>query len=298
MMELELDLSVKARAIHEHAVDVAKKFLVKEADLLAAIIEVDRFRIHEKFGEPHLTPYCVKHLGLSEDVAGVFVRVARKSRVVPALKMAVYNGDLTVSKAKAIASVISSDNQDTWIEKAKNLSKRNLELEVARIAPGALRGDRTKVVTAETVRVEFDQTLAENELLRRAQDIASQKLAKPATLAETLKLALELFLDREDPVRKAKRSIEKDQSRDRSLPIRIPASPKSIPAASRHAVNARDSGRCQAKLPDGSICGSTKWVHHHHIVSKEDGGKDLPENLVTLCSAHHRQWHAKPPRRG
>ena len=43
----------------------------------------------------------------------------------------------------------------------------------------------------------------------------------------------------------------------------------------------------------GSICGETRWVHLHHIIHKEHGGKDVADNLTTLCSAHHRLWHRR-----
>ena len=65
--------------ILERAVARARKYLVAEAALLAAIMEMDERRVYEKFGFMHLTPYCVRKLRLSEDVAACFVRVARKS---------------------------------------------------------------------------------------------------------------------------------------------------------------------------------------------------------------------------
>src|SRR5262249_6272014 len=65
----------------------------------------------------------------------------------------------------------------------------------------------------------------------------------------------------------------------------------SVPAAVTHAVNLRDRGCCRAKLPDGTECGETRWVHHHHIVPKSQGAKDEVNNMISLCSAHHRLWH-------
>lgn len=40
--------------------------------------------------------------------------------------------------------------------------------------------------------------------------------------------------------------------------------------------------RCQAQKSD---------LHVHHIIPKHDGGTDTPENLITLCSACHREIH-------
>lgn len=83
------ELNAKSRAIHERAIARAQRYLVSEAELLESIIEADQDKLYEKFGLGYLTTYCVKHLGLDETVAGVLVRVARKSQAVPELKQAV-----------------------------------------------------------------------------------------------------------------------------------------------------------------------------------------------------------------
>jgi hypothetical protein len=46
-------------------------------------------------------------------------------------------------------------------------------------------------------------------------------------------------------------------------------------------VRARDKHRCQ--VPGCSRAA----VHAHHIISRSQGGTDDPENLVSLCAAHH-----------
>lgn len=113
------NLSPKNTLIHKEAILRAQRYLVAEAELLEIIIEIDKERIYENFGLTHLTPYCVKHLGLSDDVAALFVRVARKSQIVPELKLAIDEGRLTVTKAKTIASVITAENQSVWINKSE-----------------------------------------------------------------------------------------------------------------------------------------------------------------------------------
>jgi predicted GTPase len=108
-------LNSHSRLIHEKALARAQRYLVAEADLLESIIEVDRDRTYEKWGLTHLTPYCVKHLGLSEEVAATFVRVARKSLQVPELKEAISEGKLSVTKAKTIAAVLTAENQQVCL---------------------------------------------------------------------------------------------------------------------------------------------------------------------------------------
>ena len=38
-------------------------------------------------------------------------------------------------------------------------------------------------------------------------------------------------------------------------------------------------------------CAASRWLHVHHLLHWEDGGTTDPENLVSLCSAHHRAHH-------
>src|SRR5262249_46694672 len=144
-------------------------------------------------------------LGLSEEVAACFVRVARKSQQVPELKRAIDSGHLTITKAKTIASVIKPENQETWIEKAKSLSKGKLEQEVATAAPNMSKPERAKPVANDRVRVELELSIEEMEWFRRCQDLVSQKGRTFASLSQTQVALMEYFLNKNDPVRKADR---------------------------------------------------------------------------------------------
>lgn len=312
------ELLGEKKNIHERALIRVQRYLVAEADLLESIIEADQNRLFEDFGLAYLTPYCVKYLGLSEDVAANFVRVARKTYEVPELKAAIDEGKLSVTKAKAIVSVINTQNQKNWIEKAENFSKSQLEKAVATESPKPKKPEKAKFEAPNRVRYEFDLTEEESVLFKRAQDLLCQKKGQSVSLSETQAELLRCFLDKHDPVRKAQRNIHKSQdpSRERSEKKKMSNSKRSsikktsdskrasmtkssnlkrnsIPVAEIHKVNLRDQGRCQAELPDGSKCQETKWIHFHHILPKAQGGKDKAENLVTLCSAHHRIWHER-----
>lgn len=59
-----------------------------------------------------------------------------------------------------------------------------------------------------------------------------------------------------------------------------------IPPAVARMVLRRDRGRCC--VPG---CRSSRWIHIHHIVSRELGGTNDPSNLVCLCSSHHQSLH-------
>jgi hypothetical protein len=67
---------------------------------------------------------------------------------------------------------------------------------------------------------------------------------------------------------------------------RSPRATQDVPPATRRAVLRRDRHRCQ--VPG---CTHANFVDVHHIRTREDGGGHDAENLVTLCSAHHRACH-------
>jgi hypothetical protein len=61
---------------------------------------------------------------------------------------------------------------------------------------------------------------------------------------------------------------------------------QSIPPAVRRAVLARDRHRCRV-----SGCTHTTFLDIHHVVPRSEGGGNDPENIITLCGAHHRATH-------
>jgi HNH endonuclease len=54
----------------------------------------------------------------------------------------------------------------------------------------------------------------------------------------------------------------------------------------RRALDARDEGRC--RFPG---CENRRWVDAHHILHWARGGETRLDNLVLLCSRHHRLVH-------
>jgi len=61
---------------------------------------------------------------------------------------------------------------------------------------------------------------------------------------------------------------------------------QTTPPALRRAVLARDHRRC--RVPG---CRNSAFVDLHHLHLRSEGGPDDPENLITLCGAHHRAAH-------
>ncbi|HEX5098910.1 MAG TPA: hypothetical protein VFV94_05395 [Polyangiaceae bacterium] len=61
---------------------------------------------------------------------------------------------------------------------------------------------------------------------------------------------------------------------------------QTIPPATRRAVLRRDGGKC--RVPG---CRHAVFTEPHHIGLRSEGGDHDPENLLTLCGAHHLAVH-------
>jgi hypothetical protein len=59
-----------------------------------------------------------------------------------------------------------------------------------------------------------------------------------------------------------------------------------VTPAVRRKVMRRDGGRCV--VPG---CAHGMFLDVHHIELRSEGGDHIPDNLVTLCGAHHRALH-------
>jgi hypothetical protein len=68
-------------------------------------------------------------------------------------------------------------------------------------------------------------------------------------------------------------------------PVQVGRTQRIVPRRTRRLVEHRDGG---CRVPG---CDSTLWVEVHHITHWEDNGETVTENLICLCSHHHRQHH-------
>ena len=140
------------RRIHQKCEKAVDELKTCEAHLIHALQEADKFKVYRFLGLNSLFQYALS-LGLSESQSYNYITVARKSRECPELQKAIDNKELTISKARAVSGVIRQDNQIKWIQLAKTRTKRELEREVARISPRAIKKESTRFIDDTTLGV-------------------------------------------------------------------------------------------------------------------------------------------------
>ena len=72
---------------------------------------------------------------------------------------------------------------------------------------------------------------------------------------------------------------------DKGEPLAVGRRTRAVPPAIRRALRVRDGG---CRFPG---CDRSRFTHAHHIRHWADGGETSLDNLVTLCSQHHRLVH-------
>lgn len=264
----------KYEVIHERALSAAKRFRVAEAELLGVLQEVEKERVYLQLGYSSMHEYGTGALKLSEANASNFITVARKSMEIPELKLAVEEGRFSVTKARKITPVINKSNATHWIGLATILHQRALEKEVANANPETPKPDHSRPVGNDRVELKFGVTDAVFQTFKRVQDLECQRTQKLVNFEGTLKAAIEFYI------------TEKD-----SLTDDAGASVAATHSRIRVRILVRDKHRCTFKAEEGRRCKNTRWLDVHHIIPRSAGGSDDPENLTTLCTAHHRLLH-------
>lgn len=263
--------------LHKKALRVAGNYKQAEVELIGLLQEIEACHGYSELGYTSLFTYVNQSLGLSEACSYQLIVVSRKSKVVPELLEAIARGDITVSKAKVIASVIFPTNQKEWIEKATCLSTRALEKAVADSRPSKPRRDVARPEGQGHTRMSASFDEETMLAIEHVRELLAQKRGRTVNLAEAIQEMAKEYVSRHDPVAKADRNHQ---------------NARHVKSSSKHSVHHRDRGCCQYRMPNGKICGDKNWTHLHHIKPRSEGGDDTPDNLITICAAHHRMIHA------
>ena len=288
--------------------------------------EIMQRQLYREFGHSSINQYAMQRLGFSKSRTGDFIRLAQKLDALPRVRAAVADGSLGYTKAREIVGVATPDTEGAWLAAAQR-PRRELAAEVkrvkkaARVDPGqgTLLPELPTVVAPTELPVRFSVELTPEQEARRAALV--EKLCKlggaPTDRAELLLEALAALVEakaprgalasappvqihvHEDPA--GHMTVEtaagpRDLSPADSARMRCDAAvcrhggrnTTTIPPRTRRQVLARDQHRCRAPG-----CGRTRFLEVHHLVPRERGGANAPDNLVTLCAACHRLWHER-----
>lgn len=243
---------------------------------------------------PSLRRYAIDLWGLPEYTAADMVTVARKSLEIPEFITSLQRGKTSLTKLRRICAVITPEDKAEWFELAEKGTNRDIEKAIAAAKPQAVDESLDyKDEDLSELCVGLSEETRKN--LERIRDLLSQKNGRAVSLEECLEQMTKIVLEKIDPLKKAERAIKRSAAKREKFgtcQIRklTHARPKR-PASVEHAVNLRDQGHCTHVDHQGRRCTHRRWLHRHHLKPVAMGGDDSVENLISLCSGHHRLLH-------
>jgi glutaredoxin len=291
MTQTSLEFDTRAKSL-------AKDYLNTESKLLDLLIQMKRKKVFPELNYNSIFDYCERALNLSRAQSFYFKSVAEKSEEIPEIQKAIAQGNLTLSKARRIVPVITPQNQEAWIEKARTLTQKVLEREVIEVNPKARVIEKLKPVAPKLSELKVGITTETEAHLKRLQKIYSQKKQRFVSLAEVVALMAKSVLEKEAPERRLERAEKRKSGRlstisSRKLSKTKPLLPKRVPISQKIKLQKQfeAQNQCIYTSSDGRRCPQRLWLELHHVKPVSMGGGNERKNLVYLCSSHHRSPH-------
>jgi len=308
-------------AAHAALSQLAKQSAAADAEEGGWLLAAFRAATHLHLGFGSFHEYVERLFGYKPRTTQEKLRVAAGLEGLPALRAALEEGRLNWSAVRELTRVAVADTEREWLEVATGKSLRQLEELVAGRQPGdspstapdpsAVRHGLCFDVNAETYAL-VREAIAE---LRRRSGVA---LDDDAALLE---MARHVLVGPRDEGRSSYQIVlsvcpscaaARQSANGRMVAVepavlemascdaqQLPANEnaaghahvgaraaQAVPPALRRAVIQRDEHRC--RVPG---CRNATFVDVHHIQLRSEGGRHEAENLITLCSAHHRAVH-------
>jgi len=127
--------------------------------------------------------------------------------------------------------------------------------------------------------------------LEKIKSLAWHRLPANATLEQVFELAMEYFINGEDPVARKKRRETRKELSNKIAPQQLKPNahrPRHVAAAVKDNVFERDMGRCSYVGDNGRRCATQASLQIDHVQPVARGGRGNCDNLRVLCASHNR----------
>jgi len=311
----ENELRAARRILHHHT-DLLRIERSCVADLLLSIAEFEERGLHRALGHATLFDYLHRSLSMSKGMAHYRMVGARLIRRFAEVEGPVRDGRLCLTTVVELARVMTEENRSEVLPRFFGLSRQEARQVAVELDPVAVVPRRTIVSTPVpvTVGVEVQDrpsgpgSTVEPELTR-PEGMKSACEARPDPLPGTVRSTvvpmtatesrLHITVSREflALLRRAKageshRNPDATDEKVLKLALETLLEKQSKrkacgPARVKREVVKRDEGKCQWKLADGGVCGSTVKLEVDHVVPRGKGGPDTVDNCRILCKGHN-----------
>ena len=298
-----------------------------EADIVAHIAEVDERRLYAREALPSMFAYCTDVLHLSEAEAYLRIWAARASREHPMLLTMLADGRLHLTAIAKLVPHLTRENRAGLLERATHRSKRQIEEQIAEIAPrpdvpvvvrklperrtlptagvvpnrGPILELRPDGVTASAPPVSPPvvqplspgryrvQFTASAEFHQKLERLRALMCSRGRLRGWDLAAVIEQAVTEKLERLEASRIARTKAPRKGLVETKPEPSPSSrhIPAAVRRAVRERDGDRCRYVDERGRRCKERDRLEFHHRHPFGLGGDHSVPNIRLMCRAHN-----------
>ncbi|MBU0668039.1 hypothetical protein KJ835_02850 [Patescibacteria group bacterium] len=263
-----------------HALEARRKFI-------GLLPEVYKRHLYAQKGFSSIEEFAAKLAGISEEQVRLALRLERKFKDKPDLKMALTSGAVSVKKLARVASIATSENQKHIAEMAKVLPKSALEVFVRdeKSVPGHVNPQRKLP----------DVNLAENEksvpgdinlLAHLDVDLQKDLLEREKKGIDINQLLKDLLQKHDEELAKEKQKLAKE-AHAKAIELKKHGKKPSryIPAAIRRQLQSEHGKTCSIRT-----CQKPATTIHHTQRFALSQNHD-PNFLAPLCREHHAIAH-------
>jgi hypothetical protein len=314
--------AVSWRRAHEELLRLATERAGLDFEEGRWLLRAFRSGTHARLGYGSFQEYAERLFGYGPRATQEKLRVAEALEELPKTATELQSGRVSFSAVRELTRVATAATEGEWLAAARRRTVREIEQLVSGHRPGS-RPEDAPVAAAQRHVIRLDVSGAALATFREA--MAKIRRDAGATLDDDAAILLlarqvlegprdhgqanyQVALTTCDRCRRATQQARGERVDvgpdvvemadcdgqhigrvDAHVGAAGPAAPRAtqtIPKALRRAVLRRDERTCRAPG-----CRHATFVDVHHIVPRADGGRNVAENLVTLCSAHHRAIH-------
>jgi hypothetical protein len=309
---------------HDELLRLARSRAVLEFEEGRWLVRACRSGVHARLGFGSFNEYVGRLFGYGARLVQEKLRVAEALERLPAFAEALNQGQICWSALRELTRVATPETEAEWLAAAAGRTVRELEKVVSGLAPGSRPGDPSNPEDVRHV-LRFEVTgevlACVREALTKLRRDAGEALDDEAALLLMARTVLEGPRDEGRASYQIALTVCEHCQRGRqdgageSTPVgsevvemagcdgqhlgalttvskrahvgaNAVRATQDVPPAVRRLVLRRDHGHCV--VPG---CKHATWLDVHHIRAREEGGGHEPENLITVCGAHHRALH-------
>lgn len=309
-----MERAARATELHERICASVRRHNAAMHAVAVDLAELAEQDLYAELGYGTIFEYGRSAHAMSGRKVRDLLNIGRSLSDLPVLGAAFASGELPWTKCRTMLPVLTPDNEEAWVERARSCPVRDLEAHVACSGPGEPPPDPNEVKHPARTRLVFEMHSVEAQVVRDAiaflrarttnadatdgemlAQIAQRALqaADDAPAGERYKVVLEVCP--ECTTSSGQRAHVEDSLVAEALcdcevveldgPQRGRAS-RTIPPRVRRAVTLAYKGACA--VPG---CCNRLWIDLHHECAWSRGGPNTEQNLVPLCSLHHRMCH-------